>query len=169
MKMLTINEMILNTLTTKMDKTPKYKLILEQLGYTLNNTHDWSTYNYWGINIPNGKGILVISKDYSNKKRIYITCTSVAPFDKASKVNFENLLKVKGDREKNKDFEYNIKFNKTNIQKIIGFKKEIEYYNRGKERTKKRIKDLMTEIENYDKLITEIRNKIDDIKNDMKK
>ena len=169
MKMLTINEMILNTLTTKMNKTPKYKLILEQLGYTLNNTHDWSTYNYWGINVPNGKGILVISKDYSNKKRIYITCTSIAPFDKVSKINFENLLKVKGDREKNKEFEYNEKFNKTNIQKILELKREIEYYNRGKEKVKKKMKDLVLTIENYDKIIVETQNKINAIKNNAKK
>ena len=64
--MATINEMIYNTITTKIEKTPKYKKELEALGYTLNNTHDWSAYRYWGIDSP--KGILLISKDYGGKK-----------------------------------------------------------------------------------------------------
>lgn len=92
--MVTINEMIYNTLTTKKTKEPKYKKVLETLGYSLNNTHDWSEYDYWGIDSPGG--ILLISKDYGGKKRLYLTATPInnAVKERIRLVDFENLLKT---------------------------------------------------------------------------
>ena len=45
---LTINEMIYKTISTKLKKEPKYKEILEQLGYTVFDS-DYSDYDCWSV------------------------------------------------------------------------------------------------------------------------
>lgn len=92
-KKLTVNEMIYNTLTTKITKEPKYKEVLEALGYELNKDHDWSAYDYWGIKMAERNLILLISKGRDNKRHLYKTATFVHTKDIA-KVDFENLIKT---------------------------------------------------------------------------
>ena len=81
---ITVNDMLYNTLTTKDSKEPKYRNILEAMGYELVNNHDWSEYDYWGIKCADGK-VLVISKDYGGKRALFKT---------ASRVNTKNIKKV---------------------------------------------------------------------------
>lgn len=65
-KKITVNEMILNTIWTKMPKEPKYKSILEQLGYEVFD-NDWSSQKYWAVREKGDKGEGVcVSKDYEN-------------------------------------------------------------------------------------------------------
>ena len=126
--MVTINEMIYNTITTKKDKEPKYKKILEALGYSLNNTHDWSEYNYWGIDSPGG--ILLISKDYGGKKRLYLTATPInnAVKEKIRLVDFENLLTTPPKDYKSKKERTAIYIYKNLKQSIEGNEWLIESY-----------------------------------------
>lgn len=151
--MATINEMIYNTITTKIEKTPKYKKELEDLGYTLNNTHDWSAYRYWGIDSPNG--ILLISKDYGGKKRLYLTATPInnAVKEKIRFVDFENLLKTSP-----KDYEPPkrgvIHEYKNLKQSIKGDEWLIEYY-------EKQIAELEEKIEMNKKSVERIKKDIE--------
>lgn len=92
-KVLTVNEMIYKTLTTKETKVPKYKAILEALGYELVKDHGWSTYDYWAIKLKEDNRILVISTGYDKKKRLYKTASAIKTKD-ITKVDFVNLIKI---------------------------------------------------------------------------
>ena len=92
-KKLTINEMIYNTITTKITKEPKYKEVLEALGYELVKDHGWSHYDYWGIKMAEDDRVLVISKGCDNKRHLYKTAKNVETKD-ITKVDFENLIKT---------------------------------------------------------------------------
>lgn len=124
MKQLTVNEMILATLRTKTDKTPKYKKVLEALGYKLNNSHDWSTYDYWGIDAADGT-VLVISQSYGKQRRLYKTCRSVnVKFENLNKVDFENLLKTNRPRPASPFSTYNC----IHVYTEFGSKRIYDYY-----------------------------------------
>ena len=93
---ITVNDMIYNTLTTKGSKEPKYRDILEAMGYVLTNQHDWSDYDYWGIECADGS-VLVISKTYGGKKGLFKTARLI-PTKNIKKVNFVGLIKSKRER-----------------------------------------------------------------------
>ena len=90
---ITVNDMIYDTLTTKGCKEPKYRNVLEAFGYTLTNQHDWSDYDYWGIQCADGR-VLVISKDRENKRALFKTASRVHTKD-IKKVNFIGIIKTK--------------------------------------------------------------------------
>ena len=92
-KKLTVNEMIYQTLTTEVDKIPKYKEELESLGYQLNDIHCWSSYNYWGIETGTPGKILLISSGYDNRKRLYVTSKCIAARN-ISKFDFQSLINI---------------------------------------------------------------------------
>lgn len=81
---ITVNDMLYNTLITKESKEPKYRNVLEAMGYELVSNHGWSDYDYWGIKCADGR-ILIISKDYGGKRALFKT---------ASRVNTKNIKKV---------------------------------------------------------------------------
>lgn len=139
MKMLTVNEMILKTLTTKITKTPKYKEVLETMEYTLNNTHDWSCYDYWGIEIPGTDLILNISKDYRGKKRLFATAHPVSYCEDFKKFDFVNFLKVRGQREEYFMFEAKQRLKNSIPETFRNYKREMEYYKFALDRTKNKI------------------------------
>ena len=88
---MTVNEMIYKTLNTKETKTPKYKEVLEALGYELVTNYNWSYYDYWGIKMKEDNKILNISQGYDKKKRLYKTHTPVKAKD-IKKVDFVKML-----------------------------------------------------------------------------
>lgn len=99
---MTVNEMIYDTLTTKATKTPKYKKILEALGYKLNSHHFSSYYNYWEIVLfeeANFKATLVISKSSRGKKSVFASLGIVKTSD-ISKIDFENLIKIHNKKDR---------------------------------------------------------------------
>lgn len=71
---ITVNDMIRNTLLTKLTKEPKYKLVLEAMGYELVD-EGWSEYNNWQIRLkgttPEQVGVLCISKGRGNRAGIF--------------------------------------------------------------------------------------------------
>ena len=93
---ITVNDMIYNTLTTKGCKEPKYRNVLEAFGYTLTNQHDWSDYDYWGIQCADGS-VLVISKTYGNERGLFKTAHLISTKN-IKKVNFIGLIKSKRER-----------------------------------------------------------------------
>ena len=92
MKKLTVNEMIYATLNTKNTKTPKYKEVLEALGYELVADHIYSEYNYWGIRTAEGL-VLSFSKDYEGKRGLFKTGCRVHAKN-FKKVDYVNLIKT---------------------------------------------------------------------------
>lgn len=93
---ITVNDMIYDTLTTKDSKEPKYRNILEAMGYTLTNQHDWSDYDYWGIQCADER-VLVISKTYGNKRGLFKSAHLI-PTKNIKKVNFVGVIKSKRER-----------------------------------------------------------------------
>ena len=70
---MTVNEMIYKTLTTKITKEPKYREVLEALGYELDKDHDWSYYDYWGIKMAEDNRVLVISQNRNKERALFKT------------------------------------------------------------------------------------------------
>ena len=103
-KTMTINEMILNTLTTKLTKKPKYKKELEELGIQIVDSENWSNYGYWAIRLEatnkSGYLLLVVSKDYAKVKGIFATEAKICNWegDKIHKIDWFNFIKVHGTR-----------------------------------------------------------------------
>ena len=93
---ITVNDMIYDTLTTKGCKEPKYRNVLEAFGYTLMNQHDWSDYDYWGIQCADER-VLVISKTYGNKRGLFKSAHLIHTKN-IKKVNFVGLIKSKRER-----------------------------------------------------------------------
>ena len=138
---MTVNEMIYKTLNTKETKTPKYKEVLEALGYELVTNYNWSYYDYWGIKMKEDNKILNISQGYDKKKRLYKTHTPIKTKD-MKKVDFVNLLNT--DRSATRW--YNLRPKETKIEAYRRIKSDIrtsasicEDYKRGIEITKAKL------------------------------
>ena len=67
---MTTNEMIWKTLTTKMEREPKYRSVLTDMGIEIYDS-ECSEQGFWAVrDIATGRN-LVISKDYDGKRRLY--------------------------------------------------------------------------------------------------
>lgn len=168
-KKLTVNEMIYNTLTTKITKEPKYKEILEALGYELIKDHDWSVYDYWGIRMVEGNRVLLISKGRDNKRHLYKTFSFVNTKD-ITKVDFENLIKTDRSETRPKLFRPDTRIElykrakddyKTHLSICEGAKNDIAVKEEMLEKAKKSFdeweKRAAASKEKLDKIIAEIR------------
>jgi hypothetical protein len=140
-KVLTVNEMIYKTLTTKETKVPKYKAVLEALGYELVRDHGWSHYDYWAIQLKEDNRILVISTGYDNKKRLYKTAQAVNSKD-IKKVDFVNLININRSATR----WYNRR-TETNIQKYKSAKEDYRLYSSIYEDKKEKVKALEKQLE----------------------
>ena len=67
---LTVNDMIFKTINTKISQEPRYKEVLEQMGYVVYNS-EWSTYEKWTVKNPSTGRMVCFSKGYDNKRRLY--------------------------------------------------------------------------------------------------
>lgn len=164
-KVLTVNEMIYRTLTTKETKTPKYKEVLELLGFELVKDHGWSHYDYWAIRMKEDDRLLVISQGYDKKKRLYKTCNCVNTNDIA-KVDFANLIKT--DRSATRWYkrlppETNVQKYKqakmsyqTDLSICEDYKKKIIEFEQQVEKAKERV-------EYYEQLVASEKNKMNEI------
>lgn len=84
----TTNEMLFNTLKTKVNATPKYKAELEAMGYTLTND-DFDT--YWTVNgvaISKGEGAAYF----------FFAGRCVETLKELAKVDWEHYFKVRDER-----------------------------------------------------------------------
>jgi hypothetical protein len=159
-KKLTVNEMIYKTLTTKVSKIPKYKDELEALGYKLNSTHAWSTYDYWGIETGIPGRILLISSGYDKKKRLYKTAKHIKTKD-ITKVDFENLIKT--NRES---------FNQVHASRITQYKQTKMCYKTGLailEDKKKEYEQARLSLEYWEKSVQKDKQTLDEIVTSYKK
>lgn len=141
-KILTVNEMIYKTLTTKETKVPKYKEVLEALGFELVKDHGWSHYDYWAIKLKEDNRILVISQGYDKQKRLYKTASAVKSKD-IKKVDFANLINI--DRSATRW--YNRRIPDTNIQKYKSAKRDYEIALSIREDSKKKVNEVEAKLE----------------------
>ena len=141
-KVLTVNEMIYKTLTTKETKVPKYKAVLEALGYELVKDHGWSHYDYWAIQLKEDNRILVISQGYDKQKRLYKTAQAVNSKD-IKKVDFVNLININRSATR----WYNRRMPDTNIQKYKSAKEDYRIYSSIYEDKKEKVKALEEQLE----------------------
>lgn len=90
-KQITVNQMILNTLLTKLDKEPKYKEVLETLGYEIFDS-DWSSVGNWSVRLKgtdtNG---ICISRDRGGKRGYFKGSKWLGKID--APVDFANAIK----------------------------------------------------------------------------
>ena len=138
---LTVNEMIYKTLTTKETKVPKYKEVLEALGYELVKDHGWSHYDYWAIQLKEDNRILVISQGYDKKKRLYKTAQAVKSND-ITKVDFANMINI--DRSANRWYNNRTE---TNIQRYKNAKQDYKLYLSICEDQKNKVKTLEEQLD----------------------
>lgn len=164
-KPLTVNEMIYKTLTTKITKVPKYKDVLEALGYILDKDHDWSVYDYWGIKMAESNHTLLISKGYDNQRRLYKTATHVETKD-ISKVDFVNLIKT--DRSATRW--YNRRMPETKIQQYKGLKKSYrsdlsicESYKQKIIKVEEQLEEEKERLKHWEEIAAKDKNKLDEL------
>ena len=119
---MTVNEMIYKTLNTKITKEPKYKNVLEKLGYELVKDHDWSFYDYWAIKLKEDGRLLVISKGRDKERHLYKTANFVNTKN-IEKVDFERLINI--NRKETRA--WNIREPESNIHKYKRLKWDYEY------------------------------------------
>lgn len=100
---MTTNQMIYKTLTTKVTKEPKYKSVLDDMGFTVFES-GLSHYNYWAIKCNETGRTLVISRDRGNKRGLFDPYSLIKHDGKNNdilKVDFVRYLrKRKYDRTK---------------------------------------------------------------------
>lgn len=88
-----INEMIYKTISTKLNRNPKYKEALEAAGFTVYDS-DWSGCECWTVrNDKTGRTVL-FSRDYGKRKRLYGRLHPSQPIESGDyrKVDFASLL-----------------------------------------------------------------------------
>lgn len=92
---MTTNQMIYKTLTTKVTKEPKYKSVLEDMGFTVFES-GLSHYDYWAVKCDKTGRTLVISKDRGNKRGLFDPYSLIKHDGKNNdilKVDFAGYLK----------------------------------------------------------------------------
>lgn len=168
---MTVNEMIYKTLNTKENKTPKYKEVLEALGYELVTNYNWSYYDYWGIKMKENDRILNISQGYDKKKRLYKTHTPIKAKD-IKKVDFVNLLNT--DRSATRW--YNLRPKETKVEAYRRIKSNIrtdmaicEDYKRGIEITKEKLRKDQDSLKHYEEKVVRNKEELDKITAKIKK
>lgn len=90
----TVNEMLIDTLTTKKEKTPRYKELLEDMGYTLTADEYDAFWNVNGIGFYRGRGFecRLYNANPAKPHRI------IKGKENLAKVDWKNLLAVKDKR-----------------------------------------------------------------------
>ena len=166
---MTVNEMIYKTLTTKITKEPKYREVLEALGYELDKNHDWSYYDYWGIKMAEDNRVLVISQNRNKERALFKTFKSV-PTKDIKKVDFVNLIKTDRSETRPKHYEpvtliqaykYAKRDYKSNINICNTCKQEIQELEERLERRKENLQDWIDRTkdskEALDRIIAKIK------------
>ena len=169
---MTTNEMIYKTLTTKITKEPKYKSILEDMGFKIYD-NGWSHYYYWAIKNEATGQELVIGRDRGNRRGLFNPVCLIKHDNKEndiSKFDFVGYLRTtrhmanrfpkeseyKKLREEIKnckgwDCEYHKNKIKEIYEKIAILNDDIKYHN-------ERIKE-------YENRLAEVRERVKELKN----
>ena len=137
--MLTTNQMILKTISTKANKEPKYKAILEDMGLKVYKSN-WSVYNNWAVGCPATGKSVCLSKGRDNKKRLYDGYSPIHHVRDFEKVDLLSFLKSpyrpyykKGIQSEYRELRYSIQNAKRSIkdeeESISDLQKKIDTLN----------------------------------------
>jgi len=160
---LTINEMIYKTISTKLKKEPKYKEILEQLGYTVFDS-DYSDYDCWSVKNNETEKMVCFSKGYSTNKKMLFNWGSAIKSNDFKKVDFVNFLKCK--RNYLNRCVPNSRYG--NLRSIISHNKQsIKWYNEEIDEVQKKIDKLKKDLDRYNKYIEEKEQKLEDARDEV--
>ena len=97
----TVNEMLFDTLTTKVEKTPKYKELLEDMGYTLEADKYEAFWSVNGIQFYRGRGFEChIYNGNKNRRR------TIQGKENLAKVDWKNLLATRKERRAKNEARY---------------------------------------------------------------
>lgn len=160
---LTINEMIYKTINTKLKKEPKYKEILEQLGYTVFDS-GYSDYDCWSVKNNETEKMVCFSKGYStNKKMLFNWGSPIKTYD-FKKVDFANFLKRKRNHL---DRCVSTSHYEVLRRKISYSKRSIKWYNDDIAEVQKKIGKLKEDLDRYNKYIEENEQKLEDARDEV--
>lgn len=160
MKNITVNKMIHKTITTKTNKEPKYKDVLEAMGYTVYNS-SWSEYDYWAVKNETTNRMVVFSKGYDKKKRLYDEWRIIKDRD-FKKIDLAGYLNCNRNRYNSHDITKS-KYRKLR-ENFIQAKMSIGYNNEDIDRIQRRIDRLIEELEQIKKRNNENLRVIDEVK-----
>ena len=152
---MTTNEMIYKTISTKLNKEPIYKSVLEDLGYKVYGS-EWSSYNNWAVKNPKTNKMVVISKGYDNKKGLFDGPNCIRTND-IKKVNYVDLLN-KDRSVKSSWSEDNYGYLKATIKEA---KRMVRWYERANDEKQKQIDAIKDDIERNTKYLNEYKMKLD--------
>ncbi len=161
---MTTNEMILKTISTKTTKEPKYKSILENMGYVI-CISDWGECGCWCVENPVTDRLVVFSKGYDKKKRLYGGYKPIKEKD-YKKIDFVGYLKCTrtyGDKKTNK---YNELRNEIKLTKeyIKDYKKDMEKAQKKIEEAIKNFEYLQSRYDENVSKLEECRKKVKELK-----
>lgn len=95
----TVNEMLFDTLTTKVEKTPKYKELLEDMGYTLEADKYEIFWSVNGIHFYRGRGFECTLYNGISRR-------TIQGKENLAKVDWKNLLATREERRAKNDAMY---------------------------------------------------------------
>jgi len=150
------NEMIYKTLRTKMDKEPRYRDVLADLGIEVFDS-DCSTQGFWSVKyIPTGN-MLVISKGYDNRVHLYGGENGYQNQNAKDLKRFDYIgfLKRHKKRQVLTDTKYETLRNSIRL-----CKRDIKWAERDIADVSKRIADLMEQKEHYDERLADATNRL---------
>ena len=159
---MTTNEMILNTLKTRTTREPKYKSILEDMGFVV--TDEKLVENHWRVYNPETGRYLVFWKDGDNRLALYGNHSHhTGDYSKMDLVGF-----LKCDRKH--DIDFNLGWSKYKRARFAlkDYKEMREYKERDVEEKRQRVEKAMEQLQKELEILNHYNEKIEEIRNDMK-
>lgn len=162
---MTTNEMILATIKTKLTKVPKYKSVLEDMGYEVCDSN-WSWYGNWSVRNPKTRRLVCISQNYGKKRRLFGGLKEIRCKD-MSKVNMVGYL----SKERESYTEDTPWFDKSNKARFAEARRKLRdaksmkrWYEEDVEDIKKKIAVLEEKLEHQRKNAYEYELKIKEVR-----
>ena len=161
---MTTNEMIYRTLRTRMDKAPKYRDVLADLGIEVYDS-DSSTQGFWSVRyIPTGK-MLVISKRYDNRTHLYGGDNGWQKTNAKDLKKFDYMGFLKRNRgSKGLPYFYDKSYVKTEYKELgstlFESKRDIRWAERDLEEVDKKIADLIEKRKWYEKRLADATDRL---------
>ena len=162
---MTTNEMIYKTISTKLTKTPIYKSVLEDLGYEVFDS-TWSSYNNWAVKNKKTGRVILFSKGYDNKRRLYDNATSIKAGD-FKKVNYVDYLSKNKSTINQPYFEKPTEYHGLRVT-IRGSKSSIKFYEGYIREKQKEVEKINDEIKRCREQVSDYQNKLNNARERVK-
>lgn len=162
---MTTNEMIYRTLRTKMNKEPKYREVLADMGIEAYDS-DSSTQGFWSVKCVATGRMLVISKGYDGRRHLYGGDNGYQHTNARDLKKFDYMGFLKCDRRKEASPYFTDSSIPTEYRAlrctIRECKSGIRWAERDLAEVDKKIADLMEQKEHYKQRLADAINKLSD-------